>query len=234
MFDVQAHVSRLRKFLILELTSILGVACADFACSYDEAMPFLLSIPLYTVDSGPRIFVVDRPRLGTFIHIRNLSLSMFFCDFPQFHISGILGIEPYTMSGWTRICNTLASMTSLRYLCISIMLERFADCFKSYSRHENANIVSEFLRPLRSIKLPERGVFDVIAHGWIVPDGAVEHSPFRVIQQRRPPVADPVNRTHELGGFSQDAYVRLAGTSWPPAPKRYSPSMYGLQLPAVT
>lgn len=171
----------------------------------------MLSTPLYTVNHGQRIFVEDRPRLGTFIHIRNLSLSMYFWDFPQFNYPGI---EPYTMPGWVKMCNTLASMTSLRYLCILIRQERFGEHFKSHSQHENATIVSSLLRPLRSIKLPEGGVFDVITQGWKVPDGALDHSPFKIIQERPPPVADLVNRTHELGEFSQDSYVRLVSMSW--------------------
>lgn len=230
MFDVQAYVSQLGKFHILELASILGVACADSACSYNETLPFMLSIPSYTVSHAPRIFVEDRPRLGTFIHIRNLSMSMYFWTFPQFMFPEI---EPYTMSGWIKTCNTLASMISLRYLCISIMQERFAEHFERHSQHENANIVGGLLRPLRSIKIPEGGVFDVIAQGWKVPNGAVVDSPFRVIQERPPPVADLMSRTHELGEFSQDSYVKLASMPWPLVPRPYSPPTFGLPLPAV-
>ncbi len=231
MFDVQAHVSQLGRFLIFELASMLGIACADSACSYYEALPFMLSIPLYTVSHAPRIFVEDRPRLGTFIHIRNLSMSMYFWTFPQFMFPGI---EPYTMSGWIKICNTLASMTNLRYLCILIMQKCFGEHFERHSQHENANIVGGLLRPLRSIKLSEGGVFDVIAQGWKVPDGAVDQSPFRVIQERPPPVADLMSRTHELGEFSQHSYVKLASMPWPLVHRPYRPPTHGLPLSAVT
>lgn len=62
----------------------------------------MLSIPLYTVSNAPRIFVEDRPRLGTLIHIRNLSMGLYFGDFPQFMWPPI---EPYTMSRWIKLCN---------------------------------------------------------------------------------------------------------------------------------
>ncbi len=51
---------------------MLTPACTDSSCSYDEALPFMLSIPLFTVRHVPRIFITDNPKLGTLIHIQNL------------------------------------------------------------------------------------------------------------------------------------------------------------------
>ncbi len=173
----------------------------------------------------------DRPRLGTFIHIRNLSMSRYFGTFPQLLWPPI---EPYTMSGWIKLCNTLASMTSLRYLCIFIMQKRFAEHFETHTQQENINIVAELLKPLRSINIPEGGVFDVIAQGWKVPNGAADDSPFRVIQERPPPVSDLMSRTHELGDFSQDAYVKLASMPWPLPYRPYKHPNHGKPPRAVT
>lgn len=126
-------------------------------------------------------------------------------------------------------------MTSLRYLCILIMQKRFVEYFERHSQHENIDVVGELLRPLKTIKIPEGGVFDVITQGWKVPDGAADDSPFRVIQET-PPVAQLMSRTHELGEFSQDSYVKLASMPWPlvTRPDRQPSPTYGFPLPAAT
>lgn len=61
---------------------MLTPAYTDSSCSYGEALPFILSIPLFTVRHVPRIFVTDNPKLGTLIHIRNLNMSIYFFDYP--------------------------------------------------------------------------------------------------------------------------------------------------------
>jgi hypothetical protein len=172
----------------------------------------MLSIPLYTVSRSHRVFVADRPRLGTFVHIRNLSMNMYFSTFPD------ILLEPrdsYSADGWIRTCNTLASMTSIRYLCIVIIQEDVPELYGRHSRPVNADIAGELLRPLRYIRIAKGGVFDVIAQGWNVADEVVDGFPFKVIQERPPSVADLMSRTHELGEFSQDSYVKLASMPWP-------------------
>lgn len=197
----------------------------DSACSYNEALPFMLSIPLYTICETRRVLVDDRPRLGTFIHIRNLTIGQCFYTPEQSMRYGtcLIPIWPYRSTKWSEICNTLASMTSLRYLCIFIMQKNVIEYFQTHSEHENVNFVAEFLKPLKSIRIPEGGVFDVVAQGWTIPEGAVGDAPFKVIQERPPSVADLQSRTHELGEFSQGSYMKLASMPWPLRTKPLSP-----------
>jgi len=191
----------------------------------------MLSVPLFTVSETPRIFVTDKLRLGTLIQIRNLSLSMFFPQFPQFEPPSE---APYNMPGWIQVCRTLASMTSLRYLCIFILQDDFMRDFKFQSHDRDVELVSELLEPLRTIKMARGGRFDVITQGWRVPYELSDDLPFRVIQERPPPLANLANRTLELGHVSQSSYLKLASMPWPGSYRPYRAPTICLPTPLHT
>jgi len=191
----------------------------------------MLSVPLFTVCQAPRIFVTDNLRLGTLIQIRNLNLSIFFFDFPQF---GLPSDAPYNMPGWIQVCSTLVSMTSLRYLCIFILQEHFMRSFELQSHARNVELVSELLEPLKSIKMARGGRFDVITQGWRVPYELSDDLPFRVIQERPPSLTDLANRTLELGHVSQSSYLKLASMPWPGSYRPWTAPTICLPTPAPT
>ena len=219
MSNVQNHVGFL--YLVLNPPQLLPTciqANIDSICSYNEALPVMLSVPLYTIQYSPRILVTDISNLGTLNHIRNLNLCIYFFKFPQYRPSADL---PYNMDGWIRICRTLSSMTSLRFLCVYILQERFNWYFKVQSQERSAKLVRQLLEPLESIKVAEKGGrFDVITQGWRVPYVLNENLPFNVIQERLPPLTDLAHRTLELGEVSQSSYLKLVSMPWP---VRYRP-----------
>ncbi len=210
---------------------MLTPACTDSIHSYNEALPFMLSVPMFTMCQAPRIFVTDNLRLGTLTRIRNLNLSVYFFNFPQFELPSD---APYNMPGWMQVCRTLASMTSLRYLCIFILQERFLWSFKFQSYDKNVELVSELLEPLKSIKMAQGGRFDVITQGWRVPYKLSDDLPFRVIQERPPSLTDLANRTLELGHVSQSSYIKLASMPWPGSYRPYTAPTICLPTPAPT
>lgn len=185
---------------------------ADTLCSYNEALPWMLSIPLYTVSEAHTVFVDHYARLGTFNHIRNLTMGQYFYTPPD---DAFPQIYPHSSYGWDKACATLASMTSLRYLCIYVIQRNVVEYFQTHSQHENVKLVADLLNPMKPIKVSEGGVFDVIAQGWTVPDGAADDMPFRVVQEKPPTVTDLRSRTQELGEFSHNSYVKLASMPWP-------------------
>lgn len=174
----------------------------------------MLSIPLFTISEARTVLVDHYARLGTFNHIRNLIIGQ--CLYLPH--DDMLPIIPYSSYNWDQVCNTLASMTSLRYLCITIMQTNLIEYFQTHSQHENINLVADFLSPMKRIKISEGGVFDVIAQGWRIPDGAADDVPFKVVQEKPPSVDDLRSRTDALGEFSHSSYVRLASMPWPLQP----------------
>ena len=167
----------------------------------------MLSVPLYTVMSAPRVLVTDKPKLGTFQHIRNLSLSFRFYEVPQrFYFA----CYPSNLEGWVGTCETLASMTMLRYLCIRIRQERF---FHRYPAEETSSLVRELIEPLERISVSPEGTFDVITEGWTVPYELKADLPFKVFPERGPTRQELAMRTSELGEFSRNAYVDLTDMS---------------------
>ena len=178
-------------------------ACTHSICSYNEALPFMLAVPLFTVHHVHRIFVTDCSKLGTLIHIRNLNLSIGLFDSLNFFC------ERHNTPGWIQACRTLSSMTSLRYLCVLIMRELFSAKSEYHLRNRSAELVRQLMEPLESIKMAEGGRFDIICHGWRVPYELSDDLPFRVIQKGPPPLTDLANRTQEWREFSPLSYLKL-------------------------
>ncbi len=198
--------------------------------SYMEALTFMLSVPLYTIKMPIRMFVNDNAKLGTLMHIRNLNLQVFFSDFPQFRSAWQY---PYNKPGWVQTCQILASMTSLRYLRITMLQGSFSRSFDTYSQERNAENVNELLEPLKSIDIASRGgSFEVVTQGWRVPHELPNDLPFRVIQERPPSEAELANRTLELGISSQSEYVKMVSMPWPYPYRIYPPRIVNFFAPA--
>lgn len=123
---------------------------------------------------------------------------------------------------------------TLRYLCIFIMQERFGFNFEVQSQDRSAKLVGELLEPLKFIQMAQGGRFDVITQGWRVPYELSDILPFRVVQERPPPLTDLANRTLELGDISQSSYLKLASIPWPLSYRPYSAPTCGLPTPAPT
>ncbi len=92
-------------------------------------------------------------------HLRNIHLEKHFYRFPQLETGATSD-----MAAWNRSCRSLASMGSLRNLCISLKEARFF--IDTRVRNENAKLVAGVLEPLKSIKVGETGHFDVVTRDW--------------------------------------------------------------------
>ena len=191
----------------------------------------MLSVPLFTVQRSTRILLVDSRKLGTLVHVRNLSLGVYFFNFPQYAPAHR---APYNMSGWIQICDILASMSSLRYLCVNISQEQFFRYTDPHSQMKSMKLARELLKPLESIKMAEGGRFDVITQGWKVPYEIHDDLPFRLIQERPPSLTDLATRTLELGDFSQSSYIKMTSMPWPISCRPYTPPWTGRPTPLPT
>ncbi len=218
VFDLQTNVRQSDLCLCFCLVPILIPVLIGSFCSYHEALPFMLSVPLFTISQASRVLVTNSLRLGTLLHIRNLRLNCFFFDFPQF---GGPESAPWNMPGWIQTCHTISSMRSLRYLCVFITQESFSWWFRIQPHEKSVELIRELLEPLRSIEIPLGGCFDVITQDWKLPYELSDDMPFRLIQESPPSLVDLASRTMELGHVSQDAYVKLTSMPRPPA---YRPS----------
>ena len=188
----------------------------------------MLSVPLFTRRQPNRILVTDNQKLGTLLSVRNLTLSIYFLGFPQ---NRPPEKAPYNMAGWIQVCDQLAAMTSLRYLCINIRQEQFFHYPDPHSQMKSMKHVRELLKPLESIKIAEGGCFDVVTQGWKVPYEIDDGLPFRLIQERPPSPTDLATRTLELGDFSQSSYIKMTSMPWPGSYRPYRPPWSGYQLP---
>ena len=133
-----------------------------YDCSYTEAVPFVYSIPVFansTISTYLILTVSDLAHSST----STICIDIRFFGFSQ-QLTQICA--PHDMAGWIRIYGNIATMTSLRYLCINISQMR--SDFDLRSQDENANLIDGLLAPLKSIKVEQGGQFDVISQGWRV------------------------------------------------------------------
>ena len=115
---------------------------------------------------------------------------------------------PWEMTGWLSMCDMLASMPSLRYLCIAISQTAFGKSSPSYS----IKCIKELLEPLKRIKIAEGGQFDVVTYEWRMPC-EMDNVPFRILEEL-PVSALSKMRLKSLGGF-EDPCSRIRPVSSP-------------------
>lgn len=169
---------RLMWVAFLELKTIISAGHdTDQFVSYYEALPFMYATPLFTIHQPIRILVVDNTKFSESLrHIRKLSIRKHFRGFPQ---NAHADSTPWNMTGWISLCDALASMTSLQYLCITITQRDFN--YETPSR--KVRYTRELLEPLKRIKVTPGGQFDVITHDWRIPC-EMNDMPFRVLEEK--------------------------------------------------
>ncbi len=179
---------------------------ADQYHSYHEALPFLYAIPIFTIRQPIRILVVDHLKFSESLHyINKLSITKHFDGFPQDTPSNR---APWEMTGWLSMCDTLASMTNLHYLCITISQKDFDKLSPCYS----IKCIQELLEPLKRIKIVAGGQFDVVTYQWRMPC-EMNNVPFRILEEV-PVSALSKMRLKSLGGF-EDPCSRIKPVSSP-------------------
>ena len=202
---MQAKVGRIAVyvFAIFTTPSLQSKTELIHRYSYKESLTFLYSVPIYTVRQPIRILVVDRSKFFVSLrHIQNLSISKHFYQFPQ---EGHPQLGPFSMTGWRRVCDTLASMPDIHYLCITITQVHFN--FEYRPPEESVRLVTELLEPLKAVKVVGGGQFDVVTKGWRMPCDIID-VPFQVLEEREP--IDPLSqhRLKVLGGFLEPSPPR--------------------------
>lgn len=105
----------------------------------------MLSVPLFTVQSPYCTIVIDNARMGTLNNTRNLNMSFSLIDFP--HRQSCEDLVP-----WSRTCQMLASMSSLRFLCIYITQSNIDSSFRIQQSEQIEEQVRWLLDPLKSIR----------------------------------------------------------------------------------
>jgi len=145
----------------------------------------MLSTPLFTIDNCRRVLSIDNAKLLNFRNIRNLHLNEFYYDFPQ--LERPLQVS-WEWTDWLIICRTLASMTKLRYLCISIRMDPKFARYRSLEEHNK--LTEEFLKPLKAVKISagahgngKRGQFNFVTKGWRVTSKLSDDIPFRILYE---------------------------------------------------
>ena len=170
---------------------------------YKESLPFLYSVPLYTIRQPIRILDFHKVDFSdSLLYIQNLSISKHFYQFPQEEPPSR---GPLNTTRWRHLCDTLASMPDLHYLCITITHVHFA--FEYRPPDESVRLVTELLEPLKAVKVAEGGQFDVVTKGWRMPC-EIEDVPFQILEEREP--IDPLSqhRLKALGGFLEPSPPR--------------------------
>ncbi len=158
--------------------------CLSCRLLYSEAMPFMLSIPHYTLFNPERVLVVDNTRLHSFRHIRNLHLAEYFHCFPQ---DDTPERASWLWTDWLIICRVLASMPKLRYLCITIGVSDRVRFEIGHRPERSAELIVEMLEPLKAVDVSGggeqrgKGVFDLITQDWRMPCQLDDGYPFRVL-----------------------------------------------------
>lgn len=165
--------------------------------SYNEALPLMYSEPLFVISKPARIFLVDHAKFFTLRNIRKLHVRMYFFNFPQDEGPSDKWCN---MAGWIHICNSLASMPNLTYLCITIVQDAFR--LESRSPDRNVELLNGLFEPLKSIKVVSEGQFDVVTQGWRLPFELTD-APFRLLEERPPITPLAKFRLQELGGLSE-------------------------------
>lgn len=158
--------------------------CLSCRLLYSEAMPFMLSIPHYTLFNPERVLVVDNTRLHSFRHIRNLHIAEYFHCFPQ---DDTPERASWLWTDWLIICRVLASMPKLRYLCITIGVSDRVRFEIGHRPERSAELIVEMLEPLKAVDVSGggeqrgKGVFDLITQDWRMPCQLDDGYPFRVL-----------------------------------------------------
>ena len=150
---------------------------------YNEAMPYMLSIPHYTLFNPSRVLVVDNARLHSFRQIRNLHVAEYFYRFPQ---NETPERESWMWTDWLIVCRVLASMPKLRYLRITISVSAQVRFEIGHRPQRSGELIVEMLEPLKAIDVSGgseqkgEGVFDLITQDWRIPFQLEDGYPFRI------------------------------------------------------
>ena len=158
--------------------------CLSCRLLYSEAMPFMLSIPHYTLFNPARVLVADNAKLHSFRHIRNLHLAEYFHCFPQDDAPERIS---WSWTDWLIICRVLASMPKLRCLRITIRVSDRVRFEIGHRPERSAELIVEMLEPLKAVDVSGggerrgKGVFDLITQDWRMPCQLDDGYPFRVL-----------------------------------------------------